>query len=88
MSKFEKLLDRLLRGSSDSNLKFADLCGLLRQLGFHERVRGSHHIWTRDGVIEILNIQPRGALAKPYQVRQVREVILRYRLVDDNTSGT
>ena len=45
-----------------------------------ERVRGSHHIFNLDGVDEILNIQPRGSMAKPYQVKQVRGVIIRYRL--------
>ena len=49
-------------------------------LGFEERIRGSHHIFTRDGVEEILNLQPKGAKAKSYQVKQVRNVILDYRL--------
>jgi hypothetical protein len=49
-------------------------------LGFEERTRGDHHIFTKDGVEEILNLQPRGAQAKPYQVRQVRDVIVRYKL--------
>jgi hypothetical protein len=54
---------------------------LLLALGFDERVRGSHHIFSRGGVIEILNLQPLGdGMAKPYQVRQVRDVILKYRL--------
>ncbi len=49
-------------------------------LGFDERIRGSHHIFTRDGIEEILNLQPIGSKAKPYQVKQVRRVILTYRL--------
>lgn len=54
---------------------------MLVALGFNERVRGSHHIFARDGVTEILNLQPRdGGKAKPYQVRQVRDMIVRYRL--------
>ncbi len=53
---------------------------MLRKLGFEERIKGSHHIFTRGGVEEILNLQPKGSKAKPYQVRQVRNVILRYRL--------
>jgi predicted RNA binding protein YcfA (HicA-like mRNA interferase family) len=53
---------------------------LLRRLGFSERIRGSHHIFTREDVAEILNLQPKGAKAKPYQVKQVRGVIVRYRL--------
>ena len=58
---------------------------LLLNLGFRERIRGSHHIMTRDGVEEILNIQPKSdGAAKPYQVRQVRSVIVRYKLGEDD----
>jgi hypothetical protein len=82
----DRVLDRILRGSSDGNIRFAQLCGLLRRLGFQERVRGSHHIFSRTGVIEILNLQPReGGLAKPYQVKQVRDVIVKYRLANVGT---
>jgi hypothetical protein len=52
----------------------------LKHLGFAERVRGDHHIFTRDGVEEILNLQPRGSSSKAYQVGQVRDVIIRYKL--------
>jgi hypothetical protein len=79
----DALLVRVLRGSSDSNIAFTDLCGLLRRLGFEERIRGSHHIFSRVDVAEIINIQPLGAMAKAYQVRQVRQVILRYKLGGD-----
>ena len=75
-----KTLDRVLCGANDANLRFDEVCQLLRRLGFAERVRGDHHIFTCNGVEEILNLQPRGPLAKAYQVRQVREVIVRYRL--------
>lgn len=80
MGKHEKLLVQILRGASDANIHFDGLCGLLRHLGFDERIRGSHHIFTRDGVEEILNLQPVGSKAKAYQVKQVRGVILRYGL--------
>jgi hypothetical protein len=82
VSRRQKLLDRILRGASDANIGFRDLCNLLKQLGFAERVRGDHHIFTRDDVEEILNLQPRGKSAKPYQVKQIREVIIRYRLAE------
>ena len=62
------------------------LCRLLNRLGFHERIRGGHHIFTRNGVDEILNLQPKQSRAKPYQVRQVRSIILKYKLgeaIDD-----
>ena len=80
MGKYEKLLAQILRGASDANVSFDGLCGLLRQLGFDERVRGSHHIFSREGVEEILNLQPSGSKAKAYQVKQVRGVIVKYRL--------
>ena len=47
------------------------------------RTKGSHHIFTKEGIPEILNLQPKGSAAKPYQVRQVRGVILKYRLAGD-----
>jgi len=83
MSKHGKLLDRILRGTADANIPFDGLCQVLGRLGFVLRVKGSHHIFTRDSVEEILNLQPRGANAKPYQVRQVREVIVKYKLAED-----
>ena len=80
MSEHDTLLLRLLRGTSDANIPFNGLCQLLRRLGFVERLRGSHHICTKEGVAEILNLQPKGRQAKPYQVKQVRRVILKYHL--------
>lgn len=65
MSKHAKTLQRVIDGKSDANIRFDDLRALLDYLGFTERIRGDHHIYTREGVDEILNLQPRGALAKP-----------------------
>lgn len=76
----DKVLEKVLRGTSDANISFSDLCGLLGRLGFAERIRGDHHIYTKTGVEEILNIQPKGSTAKPYQVKQVRRVIVKYKL--------
>jgi hypothetical protein len=80
MSQSDRLLLRILRGTSDANIPFEGLCQLLRRLGFDERIRGSHHIFTKEDVEEILNLQPKGRQAKLYQVKQVRAVLLRYRL--------
>ena len=80
MARPNKILDQILRGTSDANISFEGLRRLLLRLGFDERIRGSHHIFTRDAVAEILNLQPKGARAKPYQVKQVRHVILKYKL--------
>jgi len=84
MVKPERVLDAVWRGSSDADIAFSDLCSLLKRLGFDERIRGDHHIFTRHGVEEILNLQPKQAKAKPYQVKQVRAVILKYRLAGDD----
>jgi hypothetical protein len=80
MSKYEKLLVQILRGASDANIPFEGLCQMLRHLGFVERINVSRHIYTKEGVEEILNLQPLGSKAKAYQVKQVRGVILRYKL--------
>lgn len=79
MSKFEKALSVILKGTSDSNIPFADLCHLLKGLGFEERIRGSHHIFYKDGVEEIINLQPKGSKSKAYQIKQVRNIILKYK---------
>lgn len=80
MSTHAKLLRRILEGRSDANIDFSDLRALLLSLGFAERTSGSHHVFRRADVEERINLQREGSKAKPYQVRQVRAVILRYRL--------
>ncbi len=81
MTRIDKILGKVLRGTADANVPFEDLCHLVRGLGFEERVRGSHRIFTRDDVEEILNLQARSdGKAKVYQVKQVRQVILKYKL--------
>lgn len=80
MSQHEKLMQSVLSGQQDRNFGFFDLCLVLGWLGFDRRVRGDHFIFTKAGVDEIINIQPVGSKAKPYQVKQVRELILKYRL--------
>jgi len=84
MSKYEKLLLQILRGSSDANILFSDLITLLSHYGFEMRVKGSHHIFRKDGVEERLNLQKDGSKAKPYQVKQIRHLILKYKLGDEN----
>lgn len=84
MSRLSKTLDQILRGSTDANVNFNDLRNLLDALGFRERVSGSHHIFTRSEVIEIINLQPTGSKAKAYQVRQVRHLIVKYNLGEND----
>jgi len=80
MSKHEKTLLKIISGFSDKNISFSELCSMLKYLGFEERIKGSHHIFSRNGIEEILNIQPKKSKAKPYQVKQVRNIILKYKL--------
>ena len=80
MAKRDTLLAQVLSGTADVSVPFDGLRRLLQRLGFDERIRGSHHIFTKSGVEEILNLQPKGRNAKAYQVKQVRLVIVKYRL--------
>ena len=80
MSQYEKLLLSILSGTRDKSLLFADLQTVLDRLGFQCRVRGGPVIYTKAGVEEIINLQPAGSKAKPYQVKQVRGIILKYQL--------
>jgi hypothetical protein len=75
-----KVLERVLSGETDASIRFGDLCSLLDSLGFERRIRGGHHLFRKAGVEEKINLQRDGNNAKPYQVRQVRAVILKYRL--------
>lgn len=84
MSKVGKIELQILSGRSDANIDFADLCFLLSKYDFDERIKGSHHIFTKDGVEEIINVQPIGSKAKAYQVKQVRNLILKYKLGASN----
>jgi len=84
MGKYSKLRAKILTGGADSNIEFAELCKLLGRLEFEERVKGDHHIFTRDGVAEIINLQPKNTKAKAYQVRQVRSILVKYRLGEIN----
>lgn len=80
MGKIEKLFLMILSGTSDTNISFSDLRKALEIMGFQERIKGDHFIYTKDGVEEIINIQPKGNKAKAYQVKQVRNIIIKYQL--------
>ncbi|GAB2573859.1 hypothetical protein [Spirosoma areae] len=69
MGKFEKILTKLLRGKADNNFDFDELRNLLLKLGFDERIKASHHIYSKDGITEIINLQPKQGKAKAYQVK-------------------
>jgi len=78
LGRLDKIREAILSGRSDANISFDDLRALLLDLGFAERIRGSHHMFGKTGIEEQINLQRDGAKAKPYQVRQVRNMILRY----------
>ena len=80
MTSIQQTLVQVLRGTSDANIRFHDLRKLLEGLGFTERIKGSHHIFVQAGIADIVNLQPDGSKAKPYQVKQVRKLINEYRL--------
>lgn len=82
MSKHQRTLLEILSGTHDKSLGFSDVCSLLSRIGFNHRQNGSHHIFTMKGVEEILNLQTKDGYCKPYQVKQVREVIVKYKLAE------
>ena len=77
----EKTLEKLLRGASDANFRFDEICDLLQAKSFRMRVSGCHHIFTKYGVVERINLQREGSKAKPYQVKQVRKILAKYKLL-------
>jgi hypothetical protein len=83
MGTYEKLFSKILRGTSDADIPFDGMRHLLERLGFVCRIRGDHHIFTKEGVEDILNLEPKGSKAKVYQVKQVRHVLLRYKLIPE-----
>ena len=77
----QKTLEKILRGDADTNIRFEELAHLLEAKGFRMRISGSHHIFTRAGVMERINLQREGSKAKPYQVRQIRKILAQYKLL-------
>jgi predicted RNA binding protein YcfA (HicA-like mRNA interferase family) len=84
MGKYDKLFANILSGRNDQSIRFSELTHLLLAMDFNERIKGSHHIYYRQDIEEIINLQPKGTQAKAYQVRQVRNMILKYRLEEPN----
>lgn len=82
MANWRKTLRRVLAGTADANIRFEDLRNLLTRLSFNERIKGDHYIFSREDIEAILNLQPQNGMTKPYQVGQVRDVIVEARLVE------
>jgi hypothetical protein len=80
MGKHEKLIQKILSGHRDQSVHFSEAVSLLMSLGFSQRIKGDHYIFYRKDIVEIINIQPDGSKTKPYQVRQIRDLIVKYKL--------
>ena len=80
MGKHEKLIYKILTGRQDASIRFAEAVSLMKALGFSLRIKGSHHVFYQEGVEEIINMQPDGSKTKPYQVKQIRDLMVKYRL--------
>jgi hypothetical protein len=80
MAQWQKILDRVLSGKADANIRFMDACHLLVRMGFSERIEGDHHIFTRQGIQGLIDLQPRGSVCKPYQVKQMRTLLKAHHL--------
>ena len=78
--KVSKIENQILSGKSDANIDFTDLRRILNKYGFDERIKSSHHIFTKAEIEEIINIQPIGSKAKAYQVKQLLDCIDQYQL--------
>ena len=78
--KSEKLLAKIRRQSA--NVRFRDLCQAAESCGFELRaIRGSHHRYHHgEHPDAIINLQPRGGMAKEYQVKQFLTLVDRYNL--------
>ena len=80
----KNILEKVLSWIVDANIRFSELRKLVLSLGFKERIKGDHHIYSKTGIIEIINIQPlNNGKAKPYQVKQIRNLIHKYKLNKD-----
>ena len=80
MSKADKTLEKILSATADANIRFDDVLSLMPRLGFRLRIRGSHHIFTRSGVEVLIDLQPVHGKCMPYQVRQIRDVFIKFNI--------
>jgi len=80
--QYAELIAKILGDGSDVNIAFDDLRNLLKRLGFVERTKGGHHTFRKGGVAEKINLQKGGGNVKPYQVRQVRNILVKYQLLN------
>ena len=80
MSKWKKFRSKILSGQCDGNIDFAELVNYLRRCGFDLRTRGSHNLFTKNGIDVLINLQSDGSMAKRYQVHQIRDILIKYEI--------
>ena len=80
MTSTPNIFEAVMDARRDNNIFFADLQKLLDTMDFKHRIKGCHHIYWREGIDEIINIQSDDGEAKAYQVKQVRGIIQKYAL--------
>ena len=75
-----KLLERALR--APQNFRFSEACALTEAFGFRlSRISGSHHIFVHPSIPELINLQEVHGQAKPYQIKQLLQLVERHNLV-------
>jgi predicted RNA binding protein YcfA (HicA-like mRNA interferase family) len=80
MGQYGKLVQCILSGRQDKSILFSGAVSLMQRFGFSMRIKGSHHIFSREGINEIINLQPDGSKVKAYQVKQIRDLMVKYQL--------
>ncbi len=83
MSKYKKLILKILSSKLDKNISFESICSLLNWLGFESRTKGSHIIFRKAGITKRINLQKDHANAKPYQIKQIRQLFVDYGIFED-----
>ena len=84
MGQYEKLVQRILSGKHDKSVLFSEAVSLMQKLGFSMRAKSSHRIFFKSGIVEIINLQPDGSKAKAYQIKQIRDLMVKYQLGVEN----
>jgi predicted RNA binding protein YcfA (HicA-like mRNA interferase family) len=79
MTQRQKLIEK--SRMNPAGIRFREICLLAEHLGFSRRGgKGSHVVYEREGIVEILTFQDRKGMAKPYQVKQLLAVMNKYDL--------
>ena len=83
--KKQRLLQKVLSGTH--NVRFSEVTALAKAFDFElDRVNGSHHIFIHPDIPELLNLQNMQGKAKPYQIKQMLQLIETHNLQLRNKS--